>query len=107
MEHVEGVDAKEFSTRRAAKGGHARAASLSPEERSESARRAVNARWTRERGGTLTVTTGTPGRAETKQVEITNFYHDEPLVNSEVRSWNVNSHSFVISGRNYEGSYTR
>ena len=30
---------------RAAKGGHARAASLSPEARSESARKAVRARW--------------------------------------------------------------
>lgn len=37
----------------ASKGGLARAASLSPRQRSEAARKAVNARWERYRGDKL------------------------------------------------------
>ena len=40
-----------------AKGGHARAAALTPEQRRESARRAVLARWKRERVKTKKRTT--------------------------------------------------
>ena len=46
---------------RASRGGHARAAKLTPQQRSEIARKAVNARWAKVRAGrprTYTVSHG-------------------------------------------------
>ena len=51
--------AKELSRLGAAKGGFARARKLSPEERSESARKAVQARW--EKAGKIPLPRATHG----------------------------------------------
>ena len=99
MERVSSGRAEELSTHRASKGGHARAAALSPEERSESARRAVNARWAKERSAapTASIRVSVPGQAATD--EATYVHPAEPLITTEVRSWSVNSHSSVIMVR--------
>jgi hypothetical protein len=85
-------------TERASKGGQARAASLTPEERSESARRAVRARWAKARAGNATITTtgGYAPKGTIASVEITESFHERPLVTTEVGSCSVDTRSFVI-----------
>ena len=99
-----------FPTERAVKGGQARAAALSPEERSESARRAVKARWARTHGVTsVGITVGTPQRPETTtvQIKVQGVPQIEPLVSMEVGSCSLNSHSYVITPKTQGGSFTQ
>ena len=99
---------EDASTERASKGGQARAAALTAEERAESARRAVKARWAKARATPIiSVTVGAPQKGETQQVEIVNAYRDEPLVATEVGSCSLNSDSYVIMPKNQGGSYTQ
>ena len=51
--------AESYATQFARKGGHARAKKLSPEERSESARKAVEARWAKLKKLVAEITEGT------------------------------------------------
>ena len=99
------------STARAAKGGRARAEALTPEQRSESARRAVTARWAKTRAPapevSVTVDVGSNVSIPPKRidVEVTEQYDDEPLIISgEVTTWNVNSPSYVITLTKIESS---
>lgn len=61
---------------RASKGGKARAAALTPEQRSESARRAVQARWRKAHQPTTTATTFSQpaGRTKLTTYEIRQSY---------------------------------
>src|SRR3990172_2882481 len=52
--------AKKLAKRGARKGGKARASVLTPEERTEIARQAANARWTKGKGGSRGVEEQTP-----------------------------------------------
>ena len=93
---------------RQTKGGRARAAALSPEQRSESARKAVLARWAKERGAaTVSVSVGQPQRAETQVVTFTILSQDQPQMTMEVGSHSVNSRSFVITANKQGGSSTQ
>ena len=83
---------------RASLGGQARAKALTAEQRSESARRAVKARWAKKHAPSVSVSIGVPGgKIETQQVEVVKVYNDEPLISTEVNSWNPTSSSFVIT----------
>ena len=61
---------------RGAKGGYARAAVLTREERVESARKAVGARWAKERGRARrgSLTSGTGSSREQTQIDVTMRY---------------------------------
>jgi hypothetical protein len=94
---------------RASKGGRARAASLTPGERSASARRAVRARWAKARAGgaTITATAGIVQRGPTASVEISGWFHDGPLVTMDVGSRSVNARSSVVTLKKPGGSFTQ
>ena len=84
-------------TKRASKGGKARAESLTPEERSESARRAVNARWAKARGDGPTVVV-TASSSDVPEIERMHFEvvisHGEPQSEfTEESSWSAISFS--------------
>ena len=97
-------------TSRASKGGRARADALTPEQRSESARKAVAARWAKGRTPapmvTLTVSSAHIPNQECIKIQVEQRYHDEPLNSIEVGTWNVNSRSYVITP-NKTRSYTQ
>lgn len=97
-------------TDRASKGGRARAAALTKEERSESARKAVSARWAKERttAPSVSVSIGSRNSLDTKltEVNVTKQYHEEPQITTEVSTWSVNLHSSVITPKKTE-SYTQ
>ena len=87
------------------KGGRARAAALTPEQRSESARKAVNARWAKKRSYpavSVRLQINEVGRQVTI-VEIEKAYHNESLISTEVATWNVNSCSYQITQKKYGG----
>ncbi len=94
---------------RASKGGRARAEALTAEERADSARKAVSARWAKSRSTiAITASAGVPARTPTTYVAITHVSHDEPqVVKTGVASWNPNCHSYVITPKNQGESYTR
>ena len=100
MEHV---------IERASKGGRARAAALTPEERTESARNAVRARWAKlPTFIAMTASVGMPEKPETMQIETTYVDQDEPLIEAEDRSsWSANSHLSVTMPNSQEESCTQ
>lgn len=88
-------------TERAAKGGKARAAKLTPEQRRESARKAVAARWAKARAGsTVAVTAGVAPKRETIHVSIVMAYHHEPLITTGVDTYSVHSRTSILSVEN-------
>lgn len=98
----------DFSTERASKGGHARAAALTPEQRAETARRGAAARWAKARaGGTIAMSAEIAPKGETTRIEIAQAYQDGPLITTEVGTCSVNSRSYVIMPSNQGGSYTQ
>ena len=77
---------------RAAKGGRARAAAMTASERSESARKAVKARWAKKRGQSamsMSVSVGMPEGAQTHFYILAAPAKVEPLITMEVGSWGV------------------
>ena len=105
---------KAFSFGRAAKGGRARAAALTPQQRSASARKAVNARWLKERAvhtvGTLSASIDPVDRAVI-EVVITHRCHDAaPQISLRTApweaTWHVHSHAYVMT-QNESASYTQ
>lgn len=106
MAHGEQISA---NVARAAKGGRARATVLTPEQRSESARKAVNARWAKERTGVLTtiasVSSFDAGKAPTKVVAVT-LSPTQPLIATPgVTTWTASSRFFATTPHEKE-SYT-
>ena len=98
------------ATTRASKGGHARAESLTPEERSESARKAVAARWAKARAIAPSVSMSV-GQAdsfgnERIQVDVNVTYRVEPLISTGEETWTVNSRSYVTMQKETE-SFTQ
>lgn len=100
---------KNRMTARASKGGRARAAALTPAQRSEQARKAVQARWAKRRPQpSLTVTSGSacPFNRAVVRITMTYVYHDSaPRVYYESVSRNVYARSYVMTQHRIE-SYT-
>jgi hypothetical protein len=95
-------------TERASKGGQARAAALTPEERAGIARKAAAARWSKARdNATVAVTAGILEKGPTTWVEMTMAGQGEPRIVTEAESWTVNSRSFVITPKRQGESSTR
>lgn len=97
---------------RAAKGGKARAEAMTPEQRSESARKAVTARWAKARNlvplATVSVSVSAdqnmPVPPERINVELRAQFQVEPQISGEVTTWTSNSLSYVITPRLNESS---
>lgn len=75
--------AKALSQLGAAKGGRARARSLSPEERSEIARNAVLARWSKEKSGKLVMVIEPEAEIVIEQADETTATTQEPVESLE------------------------
>jgi hypothetical protein len=87
---------------RASKGGKARAAALTPEQRSEAARRAVQSRWRKATKASVAVSFSQPvERSETTTHEVA---YGTPSPTAEVSAWSASSPSFVISLNKTESS---
>ena len=96
------------AAKRAARGGKARAASLTPEERSYAARRAVLARWAKAHAPTVTTTVSRPQPAVTRtQVTVATFQASPQVITKGVETSSSNSRSFVTSPKNLGGSSAR
>ena len=99
---------KENATR-ASKGGRARAEALTPAQRSESARRAVAARWARagrrQFMASLSVASPDAPGTECTNVEVVRESH-EPVFAIGDEIWSANSPSYAITMRSTE-SYTQ
>ena len=97
-------------TERASKGGKARAESLTPEERSESARRAVKARWAKARGNGptigLTVSSSDVPEPERMHLEVVVFHGEPQSKFTEDSSWSAISFSSATMPHETE-SYTQ
>lgn len=110
MARNENVREKPSKTVMASKRGQARAAALTPQQRSESARKAVRARWEKERAASsisVFSTSTRPAGTMRITVEATRVYHDtDPHITPGGTSWSVNSPSSVIM-LNKTTSYTQ
>jgi hypothetical protein len=89
----------------AAQGGKARAAKLSPGERSQQARRAVQARWAKAGEAKVSLQFGGSPNAASEE-PIMRDGGEVVVLSTGGQSCNLNSHSFVITPRRRE-RYTR
>ena len=93
---------------RASRGGKARAAALTPEQRSESARRAVQARWAKVgQDPTVVITVGPGARPEVTTVVLTRGVYVGAEIVTRDATWSLTSHSFVITPKGPDQSYTQ
>ncbi len=91
---------------RTSKGGKARAASLTPEQRSEAARRAVQSRWRKAAQVSTAMTFSAPvERGELTTHEVTQVY-GTPSPTTEVPTWSASLPSSATSPNKTE-SYTQ
>ena len=83
---------------RASKGGKARASALTPEQRSESARKAVQARWRRAGQPATALTVSQPSdKIEVTTHEIRQSYGTPSPAGQVTTAWSANLHSFAIT----------
>ena len=111
MARTKDIEGGTFATVRASKGGRARAAALTPTQRSDSARKASNARWEKSRSApavTVSSASAVPCDREVVNVTLTYTGHDAAPHNPHARgeSWHVNARSYVIRQHETE-SYTQ
>lgn len=99
-----GAQDKNLVTERASKGGKARAKALTPEERSESARRAVQARWSKSKGGPQIIVS--VEAQETPEYTTEVIKRGNPITVTGEQSWSVNLLSSAIMLSETE-SYTQ
>lgn len=93
---------------RASKGGKARAAALTPEQRSEAARRAVQSRWRKAQQASISMSFSQPAEhIETTTHDVTRVYgHPSPTI-QVTTEWTANSHSFATSLSKKAESFTQ
>src|SRR5215212_1325258 len=83
---------------RTSKGGKARAANLTPEQRSEIARRAGQARWRKPSQPSPAVTSSQPAeRIEATTHDFRQVYGTPSPTTQVTTAWSASLHSFVIT----------